>query len=251
MSTFLEQREKRKTEAKISLDSTRKYCTRCMRPEMLCLCSTVQPFDTLSHFLILQHPKEAKRVRNGTGRLTHLHLTNSRMFSGLDYSSDSQLNGIISDPVYFPMVLYPGPRSTETGDLSFTDILKGGKRALFILLDGTWRTAKKMMILSQNLHSLLQISITPSQYSKFFIKTQPRENCVSTIETVYYLLEELKKQRIENLQNEHERLMDTLDRIVEFQIQCTESASKPGYRKDPTSKKREPRIRPDSRNPYF
>lgn len=251
MSTFVERREKRKTEDKACLDSARRYCTRCMRPEMLCLCSTVQPFDTRSHFLILQHPKEAKRVRNGTGRLTHLHLTNSRMLSGLDFSADAQLNEIIGDPAYCPMVLYPGSRSIETGDFSFTDILKGEKRALFILLDGTWRTAKKMMTLSQNLHPLLRLSIAPSQYSRFFIKTQPRENCVSTIETVYYLLEELKKQRIENLQNEHKRLMTALDRIVEYQIQCTESASKPGYRKDPNPKKREPRIRPHSRNPYY
>ena len=251
MKSFQDRRKGRHAEAARRSEILRQYCTRCLRPDSLCFCGSIHPLQTRSRFLFLPHPKETKRVRNGTGRLASLHLKDSFLFSGIDFSQDERIDRLIEDPSNFPFVLYPGPNSTEAADVPFKDLLGGERRALFILIDGTWRTAKKILTLSQNLHSLFRLAITPTEGSKFWIRSQPRENCVSTIESAYYLLEELQTQGIEDLGGKHIGLMATLGKVVEYQLRCTESHETQGYRKGSGAWRRKTRIRPQSRNPFF
>ena len=67
-----------------------------------------------------------------------------------------------------------------------------GKTLLVILVDATWACAKKMVKLSKNLHTLQKISFTAGYKSIYTFKTEPQEDFISTIETCYYLLKELR-----------------------------------------------------------
>ncbi len=86
----------------------RKVCMQCFRPLPQCLCPIIRPLQTRTRFIILMHPKEAKKTRNGTGRLAHLSLQNSELLFGVDFTENSRLNALISDPHYVPLVLFPG-----------------------------------------------------------------------------------------------------------------------------------------------
>ena len=69
----------------ITYYGAREKCYRCYRPKSSCMCSHIHEIETNTKFIILMHPKEFKKTKNGTGRLTHLSLPNSHLFIGIDF----------------------------------------------------------------------------------------------------------------------------------------------------------------------
>ena len=209
----------------------RDFCYTCRRPRKTCLCSLISPIKTKVYFALLIHPKESRRQKLGTGRLTHLFLKNSRMIEGVDFSGNQEVNKICTSKEFYPVVLYPGKKSRELTEelaLNFND---SPRKLLIFVIDATWKQAKKMMLLSENLKRLPQIRVDPEQGSRFYIKTQPNQICVSTIEAVYYALNALKKIGFESGDQSYERMMDLLDALCQIQEKCASDPSCPGYRK--------------------
>ena len=92
------------------------------------------------------------------------------------------------------------------------------KKLLIFVIDSTWFFAKKMLRLSPNVKGLQKLSFTNAYRSQFKFKTQPSEECLSTIESCYYLIKEL--QAVNLAKNcDIEPLMDIFKRMVDFQIQ--------------------------------
>ncbi len=177
------------------------------------------------------HPKEAKRTRNGTGRLAHLALRNSEIIMGVDFSDDPRVYALLADPQFSSCILYPGKISLEPSIfLAEVSALKTRTPLVFVI-DGTWTAAKKMMKLSQNLHSLPRIALSPSHPSQFVIKRQPNPLCMSTIESVAILLTEMENLGLESIQGRHENLLEILERVVQTQLDYINDPSAPGYRK--------------------
>ena len=86
LKAYLSRREEQKHG-----ESFRDVCLECFRPTKSCLCDDIQSFDTVTQIVILMHPKEAKKVKMGTGRLTHLYLNNSEIRIGSDFTDDERL----------------------------------------------------------------------------------------------------------------------------------------------------------------
>src|ERR1700692_1921492 len=87
---------------------SRPMCYRCFWPQSLCWCTSIRPMDTRTKFVFLTHPKEFKHEKAGTGRLTHLCLTNSELHMGIGFDDDPAVQSLINDPGNFPVLLYPG-----------------------------------------------------------------------------------------------------------------------------------------------
>jgi len=210
----------------------RQVCYRCFRPIKSCLCSDIKAFSTHTRFVILMHPKEARKVKLGTGRLTHLCLKNSEILLGVDFTEDQRVNLLIKDPAYYPVILYPGENSTNISEFHFHDSIPDTRKILVFVIDASWTLAKKMLKLSINLQALPKIHFRPQGPSQYVIKQQPHEYCLSTIESVYFLLEELDRLGIEECRGQHRSLLETLDKICRLQVECTNDTALPGYRKD-------------------
>ena len=60
------------------------------------MCEYIRPITTQTKFIVLMHPKEFKKTKNGTGHFTHLSLPNSELFMGIDFSDNDRINEIIS-----------------------------------------------------------------------------------------------------------------------------------------------------------
>ncbi len=58
----------------LELPGCRPWCQRCHRPGSTCLCEEVTTLQVRTKFVFLMHPKEAKKTKNGTGRMAHLGL---------------------------------------------------------------------------------------------------------------------------------------------------------------------------------
>jgi len=223
LKTFLANRKKREEAA-----SFRGICSRCFRPVKTCLCSTIQPFDTETRFVILMHPKEAKKTRMGTGRLAHLFSNNSEIVVGLDFSADSRVNSLIADSRYRPFVLYPGENSVDLSEHYFLFHKIADKRLLVFVIDASWPLAKKILKLSSNLQALPQICFRPEAPSRY-TKKQPHENCLCTLESVCFLLEELEKAGLEDCRGKNSAMLAALDEMSRIQSEHIRANSPGGH----------------------
>ena len=198
-------------------------CYKCFRPLKTCYCKYITPVDTGCKFVFLMHPKEAYRQKTGTGRLASLSITDSEIIIGIDFTHSKRLNQLISGAGafahYFPIVLFPSTDARFTDSPSFTEVV-GEKKLLIILIDATWFFAEKMMKLSTNLHSIPKLSFKKAYRSEFDIKLQPDPACLSTIESAFYLIEELKAAGVVNKAVDQSGLMNVFHEMVEFQLDC-------------------------------
>src|SRR6187402_228977 len=99
---------------------SRPMCYRCFWPQTLCWCGSITPMPTRTKFVFLMHPYEFKRVKAGTGRLTHLCLAESELHMGEEFDGHEAVQTLIHDPANFPVLLYPrrDARDLSRGELS-------------------------------------------------------------------------------------------------------------------------------------
>ncbi len=202
-----------------TLYGDRKKCYKCYRPLISCMCQYIHKIQTNTKFIILMHPKEFKKVKNGTGHFTHLSLSNSELFIGVNFTDNDAINKIISTHESF--VLYP---SQDAINLSTTDIkskFPSKKNMAIFLIDSTWSCSIKMLKESKNLQELKHISFTTNKLSQFKIKEQPENYCLSTIESTLCVLENLNKWRVEDIDKDDlENFLNPFCKMVEYQIKC-------------------------------
>jgi len=172
------------------------------------------------------HPKEAYQQKTGTGRLTALSLVDSEILIGIDFTLNERLNELISGKNagenLFPVVLYPAKEAYFTDTSSFREDI-GTKKLMVIVVDATWFFALKIVKASKNLHALPKLSFKNEYRSQFQFKRQPAPECLSTIESCYYLIEELKTADIANKKVDVSGLMETFHTMVHRQLACEQS----------------------------
>ena len=203
----------------------RKVCYRCHRPQSSCMCKYMTAIETKTRFVILMHPKEFKRTKNGTGHFTNLSLKHCELHVGVDFSKDETINNIISDPSNLCYVLYP---STESLNLNDTSINKEGRNSVIFLIDATWPCSKAMLKASPNLNGLQKISFSHEEVSGFKFKRQPEAYCLSTIESTLCVLKLLNVQGTEKIDSQS--LTDFLlpfEKMVEYQLSCNVLTQEP------------------------
>ena len=219
----------------------RPVCPACRRPLSCCLCPQVKPFDCGVRFVFLQHPKEARRHRTGTGRLAHLCLAGSELLEGVDFAGHPRVNALLADPDLLPVVLFPDPTPLEP-DRGLAERLRRERRTLLVfVIDGYWTNVLKMMKLSANLARLPRFSLRPAKPSRFIIRHQPHPWCLSTIEAVHALIERLAAVGIARSDGRHHVLLDLCDRLVEGQVRFMRDPGRPGARRRGASPVRNPR----------
>jgi len=248
LQTYLNRKYAREREEQNRIAGQRTLCMQCLRPDSACFCRFIRPFSTRTRFIFLMHPREARKEKTGTGRLAHLCLRNSEIHIGTDFSGDDFLDTILHSPKLFPLLLYPGDSSIPLSSFPWKE-LSGEKRSPCIFIpDGTWALAKKIWTRNPVLQALPRIALTPQKTSQFFIKRQPRVDCLSTIETVHCYLEECRRLGIESLKKEHDLLLDIFQRMVNHQLACAEDPDKEGYRRNTRPLPRKIRIKHPSRS---
>jgi DTW domain-containing protein YfiP len=193
------------------------------------------------------HPKEAKQIRNNTGRLAHLALKHSEILTGVDFTDSTEINALLADRSYSFLILYPGKTSKEISEIPPDELTENGKNLLVFVIDGTWKSAKKMMKMSRNLHGLPRVFIRPGRLSRFVIKHQPNSLCLSTIESIYYLLGELEKKGLENLEGRQKTLTEVLDRMVKIQLSYIDDSTPGDNRRNRSFPSR---VKPRSKKPH-
>lgn len=236
-------------------------CLKCFRPISpidRCLCKFVTPpIETGIKFVLLMHPKEAKRNRTGTGYLARAALSGAEILVGIDFAKNTRLQALLSDVRYAPMLLYPGENAlsakkisdklsvaisvkkdnSNTKDNSLIDDSTHTKNQsrlpfdnsdsasacsipLVIVIDATWFCSRKVLEHSPFLLELPRISFEGNYRSIFTFKREPRPECVSTIEACYYLIREFQDAGIVSAEVEPEPLMTAFKEMIRQQLQA-------------------------------
>jgi len=201
------------------IKNTRTVCYKCIRPSSSCICTHLNPIRTKTRFVILMHPMEYRKEKNGTGHMTKLQLENSEIIVGVDFTNNKRVNEILAKKNSRSFLLYPGNDSfnLSTSKSSETISFLSSNAHIFIL-DGTWPCALKMLRLSKNLQELQRVSFDNEIKSKFIIKQQPNSLCLSTIESVYTVLNLLKAANLE--QCDTKDFLLPFEKMIAYQVEC-------------------------------
>lgn len=191
------------------------------------MCEFISPIDTKTKFVILMHPKEYRKTKNGTGHFTNKSLKNSEIFIGINFTNHKKINQILNDKNNECYILYPSENSIKLNSQK----LESKKNIVLFIIDSTWSCSKKILKESENLKSLKNISFESDRISNFRIKEQPKDYCLSTIESTQFVLELLNNQKIENLdQKSLESFTKPFDMMVNYQISCIEKTKDIRYK---------------------
>ena len=189
-----------------------------MRPISTCICKYISPLKTKTRFIILMHPKEYKKEKNGTGHITNLQLKNSEIIVGVDFTNNSRVNNILAKENSSSFLLYPGKDNFNLSVRKSEEINSFmGNTPYIFLIDGTWPCARKILKLSKNLQKLQRVSFDNKIKSKFIIKQQPESLCLSTIESVYTVLNLLKEAELEKCETKD--FLIPFEKMIEHQLE--------------------------------
>ncbi len=178
----------------------RKVCNKCNKALPACICKHIKKIANPYQITILQDPSETNKAL-GTARILFLSLSKCRLQVGDIFAGES-----IDIPRSY--LVYPGEGAMDVKEL--TD-LKPNSR--FILLDGSWKKAHKLLKSNPALEALPKVSFTAQGPSNYRIRKSPRADGLSTVEAGYYLLSQL-----ENNQSKYLPLLETFNAMIEFQI---------------------------------
>ena len=219
----------------VEIKNPRKNCYKCMRPSSTCICKHISPVQTKTRFIILMHPKEYKKEKNGTGHMTTLQLENSEIIVGVDFTNNSRVNEILTKENSSSFLLYPGKDNFNLSVRESSELnpFMGDNPYIFIL-DGTWPCARKMLKLSKNLQQLKRVSFDNEIKSKFIFKQQPEPLCLSTIESVYTVINLLKEGALE--QCETRDFLIPFEKMIEYQVEYILNPNINSYRPSTTGK---------------
>lgn len=218
---------------------TRETCYRCFWPKALCWCAGITPMPTRTRFVFLMHPKEYKREKAATGRLTHLCLPNSELVAAEIPDTHPRVIELLADPRYHATLLFPGRSALDLSRAgadaaaaeplrSFREAL-GTRTLLVFLIDATWSLGRKMLRLSPALQRLPRLMFTPSAPSRYVIKQQPHPSCLSTLEATHELLLALAAAGLDEY-TDRQQLLALFDRMQEHQLRCAADPNRTGYR---------------------
>ncbi|QWL66237.1 tRNA-uridine aminocarboxypropyltransferase [Aeromonas jandaei] len=169
-------------------DKNSRYCTRCTRALKACLCEYIVPLENRTPLYILQHPNEVAHPK-GTAALLAASLQQAEIRVGEDFSRDTWLNDLLADPSLRCYLLWPDEEAISPAELrgQMASVSPAATAVAFILLDGTWRKAFRMLQSNPALARLPRIGLgaIAGQYA---IRKKPFPEALSTIEAGYHLL---------------------------------------------------------------
>ncbi|WP_337264159.1 MULTISPECIES: tRNA-uridine aminocarboxypropyltransferase [unclassified Serratia (in: enterobacteria)] len=163
-------------------------CQHCLLPQQNCLCATIKPQLAGSRFCLIMFGTEPLKPSN-TGRLIADILPDTQAFLWSRTDVDPGLLEAINDPERQPYVVFPASYADADRPV-FSELPRGGKPPLFIMLDGTWAEARKMFRKSPYLNQFPVFSLNVLAASGYQLREASRTEQHCTAEVAAALLQQ-------------------------------------------------------------
>lgn len=151
-----------------------------------CICSHAPQLTINTQIALLTHPNEIKRATN-TGKLLTHSLPNCEVHVWDRVNPPAKLLEQI--PQQATYLLFPNEQAI---DLDTIKSESSTGSALFIILDGTWQEAKKMLNKSPWLQSLPKVALSAAQLSSYSLRRNQAQGNLCTCEVGISLLQQLE-----------------------------------------------------------
>lgn len=194
-------------------------CYKCFKPLETCLCEYTNEIDIGIKFVLLMHPKEAKRQRTGTGHIAKISIKDCEIIVDLDFSQNERLHSLLNDSKYFPVLMFPDEDAWNVKKSDFSKKLIN-KKLLVLILDATWFCAKKMIQKNPFLLNLPKFSFYKEYRSIFTFKHEPRPEYISTVESCYYLIKEMQEVELVDKNINPDGMMNAFKKMIQFQLKA-------------------------------
>lgn len=164
----------------------RERCAGCRLLPSHCLCALRPVVPTRAGVCLLMADIEPLKPSN-TGWLVADVVSDTFAFGWSRTVPDPALLSLLADPQWQPLVVFPGeyvaPERVVHTVPPPGDCTGGtGRRPLFILVDGTWTEARKMLRRSPYLDGLPVLSLQPDQVSMYQLRRSRRNDHFCTSE---------------------------------------------------------------------
>jgi len=149
-------------------------CPRCVMRLGLCYCGELAPVECRTEVLILRHAKEAFRTTN-TARVAEIALSRCRVIGWEGRESELP-------PLEDAWLLFPGDGPSTP---------PGPPPERLVVLDGSWRQARRIFLRCPALHALPRLSLAPPAVAAPRLRASPAPSAMSTLEAIARALEGL------------------------------------------------------------
>lgn len=164
-------------------------CESCLLPVLGCICDYRFQIRSSYRFALLMHRYESFKPTN-TGRLIADCLADTQCYGWNRLEPDPRLIALINDPQQQPVLVFP--EGDDYKDRMITaDQLDTNKQVVLIILDGTWRQARRMFRHSRYLDSLPVIQPELTKTSRYQLRKASDPSHLCTVEVAAALLEQL------------------------------------------------------------
>jgi DTW domain-containing protein YfiP len=188
--------------------SKRQLCNKCVRPINVCLCSALLPVFSAVDIVILQDKREAKHPLS-TVPIINGMLQASRVFVGEVFDPNVVFDG---DENWRENTCLIYPR--EDAQALNAKITEQIPIKRIVLLDGTWRKAKRIGYLNPWLQQLRAFKITQPMQGRYTIRKAPSPDAYSTLEALVATLEVFSPS------TEGELMLTAFEKMIDFQIKA-------------------------------
>ncbi|MBT2786810.1 MULTISPECIES: tRNA-uridine aminocarboxypropyltransferase [unclassified Halomonas] len=166
-------------------------CDHCQLPVLNCLCPYQVKAESHAQVWLLTHPLEHFKPTN-TGRLIRDVITTTQVFTWYRVAPDAQLAALLKDPRYVPFVIFPDDQPDYADRVVGIDAVHAAKAQaripVFIILDGTWRQARRMFRKSAYLDGLPVLPLKSERETRYRLRKPASKAHLCTAEVAIELL---------------------------------------------------------------
>lgn len=165
----------------------RVLCDNCQYPIKTCLCEFLTPVTHQTQLVVLQHPSEVNQAKN-TVRLLSKLSDNLKIFIGENEQDFEQVKALLQNEEAQTLVLFPSDQAKPLASPN----KHSDPPTQLILIDGTWKKAKKIIALNPWLMSFPQVKLADNTTSAYGIRQTKVSGGLSTIEAAALALKALE-----------------------------------------------------------
>lgn len=170
-----------------------KRCQRCLLGRTACICPWRAEMHIEVDIILLMHRDEVFKPTN-TGRLiADVFPANTHVFSWSRTQPPAALLTILADSARYPVVVFP-PGDNYVGLIhTVKPELPPQQRLTLILLDGTWKQARKMFKTSRWLSGLPVMVLNGTPEGRYAVRQAATEGQLATAEATAALLSQCEE----------------------------------------------------------
>lgn len=166
-------------------------CPGCRMPALNCLCPYRASAHSLAQVWLLTHRLEHFKPTN-TGRLIGDVLADTATYTWSRTEPDPALLARLDDPSYAPFVIFPDDQPDYAhrvvGMEAVASARAAGKVPVYLLLDGTWRQARRIFRKSAYLDALPVLPLRTERTTRYRLRKPASPEHLCTAEVAIELL---------------------------------------------------------------